>query len=145
MVTEELLACGFLERIHELLPGIREERVETSQSCRPSLETPVDVEKTYFIHRDREEELWAIARRLKKNRPTDVTQGTVADGAVGVVFQRPLPYLYLAEQIFGGSKISFEIFSVERAPSIYLINARMLTNHRRGMICLLYTSAAADE
>ena len=108
VVTEELLACGFLERIHELLPGIREERVETSQSCQPSLETPVDVEKTYFIHRDREEELWAIARRLKTNRLTETDQETAADGAVGVVFQRPLPYLYLAEQIFGGSKISFE-------------------------------------
>ncbi|HIA49145.1 MAG TPA: hypothetical protein EYN90_00950, partial [Acidobacteria bacterium] len=108
VMTEGLLACGFLERIHELLPGIEEERVEASLSRQPSLETPIEAEKPYFIHRDREEELWAIARRLKTNRLTETDQETAVDGAVGVVFQRPLPYLYLADQIFGGSKISFE-------------------------------------
>ena len=108
VMTEGFLSCGFLERIHELLPGIKDERVEASQSRQPSLEIPIEAEKTYFIHRDREEELWAIARRLKSNRLTETDQETAADGAVGVVFQRPLPYLYLAEQIFGGSKISFE-------------------------------------
>ena len=108
VTTEGLLACGFLERLHEFLPGIEEERVDASLSRRPSLEVPVDQKTPYFVNRDREEELWAVARRMKTGRGAGASRDALADGAVGVVFQRPLPYVYLAEQVFGGSKISFE-------------------------------------
>ena len=104
VATEGWLASGFLERVHALLPGIEEERVDVTSSRQPTLEVPSagDLPHCYFISRDREEEVSAVARRVKTRRREP------AKGAVGVVFQRPLPYLYLAERIFGAAAVTFE-------------------------------------
>ena len=110
VATEGWLASGFLERVHALLPGIEEERVDGSSSRRPTLEVPEagDLPYSYFVNRDREEEVWAVARQVKTRRrepPAGVAAGTVS---VGVVFQRPLPYVSLAERIFGAAAVAFE-------------------------------------
>jgi RecB family exonuclease len=96
--TEAVLASGFLERLYGVLPELHEERVG-EPSAPPVFLTPHD--SLTFTYRDREEELSGIARRLKaeRGRPLERT---------ALVVRRPLPYLYLARDVFGGAGISFE-------------------------------------
>ncbi len=92
VATENVLAAGFHERVHDVLPGIEEERREGAGSL-PVLVTPphsgTDAAPRWFVSRDREEELVALVRAT----PRDA-------GQVAIVFQRPLPYLYLARSVF---------------------------------------------
>ncbi len=94
VATETLLAAGFHERVHDLLPGIEEERVGGVSPAPVVVAPPADAAAApppWFVRRDREEELVAVAR-------------AAADSAdpsrIAVVFQRPLPYLYLARYVF---------------------------------------------
>ena len=119
IATETLLAAGFRERLHELLPGIDEER-ETNLGTRlPVLVAPSqENEGLHFASRDREEELMAIARSVKgfpsvsappanpTCRPREPGEGI--DDRTAVVCQRPLPYLYLARHVFDASGIPFQ-------------------------------------
>ena len=109
--TEARLAGGYHERIHDLFPGIEEERVDAPSST-PELLVPAAGDgATYFTSRDREEELWAFAHRLKTARSVRAKRaGGGSTGAVAVVFQRPLPYIYLAEQVLEASTVDFETF-----------------------------------
>ena len=113
IATEALLAAGFHDRVHELLPGIEEERLANSDDRDPCIVTPpATEEQLHFSWRDREEELLAIARYVKQSRgssPTDTASETV-DDRVAVVFQRPLPYIYLARQVFEACGIPFQAF-----------------------------------
>jgi RecB family exonuclease len=102
IATESLLASGFHERVHGVLPGIEEERVGMPAIVpvlaapeRPSGEEAV----RWFVCRDREEELVAVARAVAD--PQHVT------GDAAVVFQRPLPYLYLARQVFADAQLPY--------------------------------------
>lgn len=101
MATEEQLAAGWHQRVHDLLPGIEEVSAPADARPLPILLAP-DGEQAprFFTARDREEELVEIARVLK-------ARGATA-GSVSVVFQRPLPYLYLARHVFATSGISYE-------------------------------------
>src|SRR5205085_6778734 len=98
-----VLGSGFHQRLHDWLPGIeevndREIGVDTS-SPDPILVRPSSpVSDSAFVHRDREEELIAIARTIKTER---------AAFDSGVVFNRPLPYLYLAGPVFGAAGIPY--------------------------------------
>jgi RecB family exonuclease len=93
IATENVLAAGFHERVHDVLPGIEEERLGAGESV-PVLVTPPhaggDAPTNWFVSRDREEELAEIVRATA---PGDA-------GRTAVVFQRPLPYLYLARSVF---------------------------------------------
>ena len=93
IATENVLAAGFHERVHDVLPGIEEERLGAGESV-PVLVTPPpaggDPSTNWFVSRDREEELAEIVRATV---PGDA-------GRTAVVFQRPLPYLYLARSVF---------------------------------------------
>lgn len=105
VATERLLAAGFHQRLHERhLPGIEEVRFET-ESGAPILRAPPlgNTDKPALLHtyRDREEELAGIARWLTRE-PSIPLERTA------VVFQRPLPYLYLARQVFGSAHIPYE-------------------------------------
>ncbi len=84
VATENVLAAGFHERVHDVLPGIEEERREGAGAL-PVLVTPphtgADAAARWFVSRDREEELVALVRAT----PDDADR-------VAVVFQRPLPY-----------------------------------------------------
>ena len=94
IATESVLAAGFHQRIHDVLPGIEEQRAGAAATP-PVLMTPNqisgDVTPRWFVCRDREEELVEVAR-LAAGRP--------APDRIAVVFQRPLPYLYLARAVF---------------------------------------------
>ena len=53
-----------------------------------------------LMSRDREEELVAVAKRVKAETPNL--------DRVAVVFERPLPYLYIAREVFGGAGIPYQ-------------------------------------
>jgi RecB family exonuclease len=101
--TEHVLASGYHQRIHDLLPGIEEVRAGTPSTL-PVLSCPEPQEGAegvrWFVYRDREEELVEVAR--------DVKQQPGALDRRAVVFQRPLPYLYLARQVFGDAEVPYQ-------------------------------------
>ena len=106
VATEGILAAGFHERVHELLPGIEERRGDTVAGgergpgeAGPVLVAPAEQAELHFKSRDREEELASIARALKEPR-ADRTLGRTA-----IVFRRPLPYIYLARLVFDAAGI----------------------------------------
>jgi ATP-dependent helicase/nuclease subunit B len=109
VATTGLLESGFHQRIHEWLPGIEEAEardldIAPARAPRPVLAVPGS-DSLAFVHRDREEELITVARRVKSREAA----GGSPDG-VAVVFKRPLPYLYLAREVFGGAGISYQAF-----------------------------------
>ncbi len=102
--TERTLAAGFHQRVHDLLPGIEEVRVESPGRPRPALLAP-DGDSLYFTSRDREEELIAVARRLKHQARVD---GPASLASEAIVFRRPLPYVYLARSVFDAAGLPFD-------------------------------------
>lgn len=100
VATSSLLEAGFRERLDDLLPGIEATRVRESRVPTGRLVTPPEPpDRRYFTWRDREEELLAVIRQTKRRSAVERT---------AVVFQRPLPYLYLARQLFASAGVSFE-------------------------------------
>jgi len=112
--TEAVLRTGFHERLHTWWPGLEEvtgvdggaDRT-AARDPQPMLVTPPGSEEPWWTVRDREEELVAIARQIK----ADETSGeAVPSSHTAVVFKGPLPYLYLAAEVFGASGIPYEAF-----------------------------------
>ncbi|HUF23966.1 MAG TPA: PD-(D/E)XK nuclease family protein [Vicinamibacterales bacterium] len=56
-----------------------------------------------WMHRDREEELYATVRGVRRLADAD----GVLRARAGIVFQRPLPYLYLARRAFEGARVPY--------------------------------------
>lgn len=100
VATNNMLDAGFHQRITELLPGIEEKNVHSRSNICPVLVTPTD-DQLHFVWRDREEELLGVVRAIKR-------QSRAVDGSEAVVFQRRLPYLYLAEELFAQARIPFQ-------------------------------------
>ncbi len=103
--TEGALASGFHERLDTWWPGIEEvtahDLVAAEPPARPMLVVPEPTPESaplWFTHRDREEELLTVTRRLLAEPPASLD-------AVAVVFKRPLPYLYLAADTLGAAGI----------------------------------------
>ena len=94
IATENVLATGFHERVHDLLPGIEESRRDASMPA-PVLVAPAagpgDAPLGWFVCRDREEELAGVARSVRAAADPDRS---------AAVIPRPLPYLYLARHVF---------------------------------------------
>jgi hypothetical protein len=94
VATEHLLASGLQQRMMDAFPGMEERRIDDRVSV-PVLVAPEDVgaaaDVRWFVSRDREEELSDFARAVKQAPVSDRT---------AFVFQRPLPYLYLARSVF---------------------------------------------
>ncbi|HYM26284.1 MAG TPA: PD-(D/E)XK nuclease family protein, partial [Vicinamibacterales bacterium] len=106
VATESTLASGFHERVREWFPGIEEIRgAGPSPRIVPKILVPAgsDVAQPWWVHRDREEELVAVARQIRADR--DMSPGRTA-----VVFKRPLPYVYLAAEVFGSAGIRYQLF-----------------------------------
>lgn len=124
VVSDAMLGSGFHERIHNWWPGLEEvdgidpgpERPRaTATSERPratgsrSTKRPVLVipeerrgDELWFTYRDREEELMACARRLAAVPPDGLNRSAI-------VFKKPLPYLYLAPDVFGREDIPYHV------------------------------------
>jgi hypothetical protein len=102
IATENLLGAGFLERVHDLLPGLEEERWG-QPAPHPAVLAPgsngAEVTTRWFTSRDREEEIAHFARLVK---------GAPALEGMALVFQRPLPYLYLARQVFADAQVPYQ-------------------------------------
>ncbi|HEX5474532.1 MAG TPA: PD-(D/E)XK nuclease family protein [Vicinamibacterales bacterium] len=108
VATEAMLASGYYERVHDLLPGIDEVRAADmpGAAMHETRSDPILVAppaQAVFVCRDREEELVEVARAVKADRA-----GATRLDRRAVVFQRPLPYLYLARQVFGDARIPYQ-------------------------------------
>ena len=111
VATEGMLASGWHERLHDLLPGLEEERCAEGPLQPPILVVPesIDADRRWFVARDREEELSHIVRELKHRAASShASARPAALERCGVVFQRPLPYLYLARQVFGDGGVPYQ-------------------------------------
>jgi RecB family exonuclease len=111
VTTDRVLGSGFHQRLHDWLPEIEEVEgrdLGVGPSPVPRLSVPVaddrqlpdDVPPAAFVRRDREEELVAVARHARAVQ-TNLDR-------IGVVFERPLPYLYLARNVFGGAGVPYQ-------------------------------------
>jgi RecB family exonuclease len=108
VATEAVLGAGLLERLHAALPGCEEAAGAAAPLQRPVLMTPPsrsDAASLAFAYRDREEELTALARRVKTEHRAAVD---VPLSRRGVIVSRPLPYLYLARAVFDDAAVPFE-------------------------------------
>jgi RecB family exonuclease len=112
IATAATLASGFHQRLHDWLPGLEESDFQPAAvQSTPGLAVPAGTsDRCWFSSRDREEELIGVARRLKSDR-----RDTSRDGAeprdldrVAVVYKQPLPYLYLAHEVFGSVGIPYQ-------------------------------------
>lgn len=98
--TVAVLDAGWRARIETLWPGIEVCPCESVARETTRLVVPIDGDgRRHFVWRDREEELLAVAREVKARDPAERTV---------VVFQRPLPYLYLARQVFTSANLPFD-------------------------------------
>ncbi|HUE85250.1 MAG TPA: PD-(D/E)XK nuclease family protein [Vicinamibacterales bacterium] len=109
LCTEGILAAGFIERLYAAFPDLDAVAGAAARPApvlvtpaQPTPGTPALVSASY---RDREEELAAVAKRLKQGRRA----GTAAPlHRTALVVRRPLPYLYLARDVFGDAGVPFE-------------------------------------
>jgi len=136
VATDALLESGYYQRLHEsLLPGLEDVRCDAAELASPPVPpTPASAGEggkplggeggpilvvppspprsgsgeasaegpRAFVCRDREEELAEFVRALK-TAPRATPLGRTA-----VVFQRPLPYLYLARQVFADAQVPYQ-------------------------------------
>lgn len=100
--TDHVLEAGYLDRLRLAFVEL-EEGDTLAPAALPALVVPAD--GVAFSYRDREDELEGVARRLKADRRAgyDVRLDRAA-----LVVARPLPYLYLAREVFSGAGIPFE-------------------------------------
>ena len=108
IATEALLDTGFHQRLHEsIFPGIVDERFDGAAASSPVLVVPdstADADPArVFQCRDREEELAAFVRALKTRGESSLVLSKTA-----IAFQRPLPYLYLARQVFADARVPYQ-------------------------------------
>jgi hypothetical protein len=112
IATEHELAAGGYERMLEAWPGIEERRLRDLDEPPPLLVAPREDEgRLHFTSRDREDELAGVVRRLKvraadPGRAADEPAIRLAETAL--VYQGPLPYLYLASRVFHEARVPFQ-------------------------------------
>lgn len=109
LATEAVLAAGLLDRVRTWLPGL-DEVTDSAGPPRdaPRLLAPAGGQAPPFWRaRDREEELADVARRIKRAHRLDPSSPL---SRTAVVFKRPLPYVYLARQLFSSAGVPFQTF-----------------------------------
>ncbi len=102
VATEALLGTGYLTRLLDTLPDVEVVAFAGDQPPAPVLATAA-ADRVVLVSRDREDEVEAFARRVRAAAPP-----APADGAIALVHQRPLPYLYLARQVLGAYDVSWQ-------------------------------------
>lgn len=115
VLTEELLSTGLFERLHDRLPGLEMVTLRELGTPAPVLVAPAAGDARHHASRDREEEVADAARRiLLRHRRTPGGPGEAARRAIpalddtAVVYQRPLPYLYVARQVLDTARVPCE-------------------------------------
>src|SRR6185436_3617471 len=102
VATDRVLQSGFHQRIHDWLPGLE----EVNAASLGVESSPPPRQLVFPVSRDREEELVAVAKRIRDAERLDDAAPDLT--RVAVVFERPLPYLYIAREVFGGAKIPYQ-------------------------------------
>lgn len=109
VATETMLGSGFHERLHTWLPGIEEVDAAplAAGRSRPTLIAPPNAspDEPWWTHRDREEELVAVVRHASEDRNRG---DAVPLERTAVVFKTPLPYLYVAPEVFSGAGLAYQ-------------------------------------
>jgi RecB family exonuclease len=108
VVTDETHDAGFRERAERELPGLVEARRDVNRP--PAMvvtPAPEASDTPCFVGRDREEELRDVARMVRR-RAGDLDWRLREPTAI--VFHRPLPYLYLAQQVLKDASIPYAAF-----------------------------------
>ena len=108
LATESQLAAGWLERVNDLLPEIEAVRAADPDELLDDrvLLVPAAREPLYFSSRDREDELADVVRRVKSTRRG--ASHTAPLHRTGIVFARPLPYLYLARTMLPSAGVPYQ-------------------------------------
>ncbi len=123
VVTDLALAGSFHERVHDLLPGIEEVRVEAPLAPSPRLRVPpatpgpapeytggraaLQAQPLCWTARDREEEVAGFARWSREAiRTGEVT----ALDRMALVVRQPLPYVYLAREVLRSAGLALQTF-----------------------------------
>lgn len=107
VATDRVLAAGLFEELQKQLPGFEDTRA--GERARPPRllvaepSVPLSEPDAAFTYRDREEELYAAVREVRRLAGAD----SVLRARAGIVFQRPLPYLYLARRAFEGARVPY--------------------------------------
>src|SRR5690606_24285421 len=96
--TARQAAAGLDRRWRQCLPDARCVSIDAQRAGTTRLET---TNVRWFECRDREEEVLQFARRVKAAPPAQMT-------STALVYRRPLPSLYLAQQVLGAAGIPFE-------------------------------------
>jgi RecB family exonuclease len=107
LVTETALAGAWHERLLRLFPGIDDVRTgREGEGTEPVLIVPPS---NGIVHttRDREEEVAAFARRVKRAARSD--PATPID-RMALVVRRPLPYVYLAREVLRSAGVPCQTF-----------------------------------
>ena len=108
VATHATIAAGLLDRLEKFMPGFEEGELPNDpddvvdHSTRPVLVAPSDAQP-FTVSRDREDELSSIAAAVKTTGPSDLDRRAV-------VFKRPLPYVYLARDVFADAGIPYQTF-----------------------------------
>jgi RecB family exonuclease len=149
VATDALLEAGFHQRLHEsLLPGIEDTRLPLPVSQLPVLLVPdADARSASygtarpFTCRDREEELVEFVRLA-----SDAARRGADLDRHAIVFQRPLPYLYLARQVFADARLPYQaldslpLAAEPFAAAVDLIFAAIAAGFTRGALVELLRS-----
>jgi RecB family exonuclease/inactivated superfamily I helicase len=105
VVTDTDLPGAPHERMHALLPGIEEVRAAAAAGPDPTLLVPSGGAKAYRS-RDREEDVAGYARRVKRA----VRNGELSPERAAFVVCQPLPYVYVAREVFRSAGIPCQMF-----------------------------------
>lgn len=96
--TRRQAQAGLARRFTTRWPEALHVQVDAQRANSTTLETPQGGAR-WFTSRDREEEVLAFARRIKAAPRAE---------AAALVYRRPLPYLYLAQEVLEASGIPYE-------------------------------------
>lgn len=99
VATEAMLGTGYLPRLLEQLPEIDVQIFPSDGGEPPRLFAPRDEERVHFVSRDREQELSDFVTRYRERG---------APRPAAFVYQRPLPYLALARQVFDAQDLAWQ-------------------------------------
>jgi RecB family exonuclease len=107
VATDETLDAGFRGRVELELPGISEIGHPTEPVVPVVVRPPVEGGALCTVSRDREEELKDVARAIRSRA------GEPLAGSTAIVFQRPLPYLYVAHQVLADAGVPYQTFDAQ--------------------------------
>ncbi|TAK16909.1 MAG: PD-(D/E)XK nuclease family protein [Acidobacteria bacterium] len=106
VVTDNTHDAGFRERIDKEVPDLEDVRVAGTPRSPVLRVANGDDARVCTEYRDREEEVRAVARAVR----AQAAEAAAPLSRTAVVFQRPLPYLYLAQQVLAEAGVPFQAF-----------------------------------